>query len=435
MRKWLHLEQDGSISDAPSPCLCSFGILDSIALFVGSTLVDAGVGASTAGIIGTASADALAGAGVGALTDLKNPLKGAEFGAIAGGAGGLAGPLVGELGLGATATGAISGGLGGAVAGLATGRNPLTSALEGGVAGGLSSAMGVGQPSSPSTPTGGPIDSAVSTAAPASVPAAAAGGDVSAVTITPQVTDPGMAAASANPSGNFSLINSDFGGPSAAPSNVPAIAPGVNAAAAPSAGFSPSVVNVTPEGAGGSNPGGYLGNAASGAPAVSDAGMSGWLNNNRWAPSALALGVDALRGNQALPGQKQLQANAAQLSSGGNLLQSYIRSGTLPPGISAGIKEATLAAQAAIRSQYAAAGDSGSSAEAQDLAAVTERAQTQGANIAIQLLQQGVSETNMADQLYLELMHQALAQDQELGQALATFSAGLVPATPTPKTA
>jgi hypothetical protein len=165
---------------------------------------------------------------------------------------------------------------------------------------------------------------------------------------------------------------------------------------------------------------------------VSDSGISGWLDRNRWAPGAALIGLDAIKGNQALPGQKALEASAAQMAGQGAQLESYLRSGTLPPGLDAGLKEATAAAEASIRSTYAAAGDSGSSAEMQDIAAVRERAQAQGAQMAISLLQQGVSETNMADQLYMQLMGEALQQDQALGTSIANFAASLVPGGGTP---
>lgn len=386
MMKFWRVGKDGSFENIENPLACRFGITEAIAGAIGTFLTaDVGVGAATAGILGNMGAGIVEGGVIGAATNPKNPLKGAEFGAISGGVGAGAAPLIGELGLGATATDALSGAVGGAVGGAATGRNILSSAAEGGLAGAVNANL---PRSTGGTGTsGGPAGSAVSTAAPAGV--AAPAGAVDTVTITPE----------------------GAGGPHAGGFETP----GLTSA----------------------NAFGFTGTGTGGAaiPASADiGGIGGWLKDKPWLPSAVGIGLDALKGNQALPGQKNLQADAARLSGQGADLQSYFRSGTLPPGLAAGLKQATEAAKASIRSMYASSGESGSSAEQQDLAAVDERASAQGAQTALNLLQQGVSETGMADQLYLELMGQALQQDQQLGSAIASFSAGLVPAAP-PKAA
>ena len=80
-------------------------------------------------------------------------------------------------------------------------------------------------------------------------------------------------------------------------------------------------------------------------------------------------------------------------------------------------------AEAAIRSQYAARGESGSSAEAADLANVQNTIVSQGASIATNLLQQGVNEAGLASQLYGQIMNYSLQSDAQLSGALATLAA------------
>jgi hypothetical protein len=158
--------------------------------------------------------------------------------------------------------------------------------------------------------------------------------------------------------------------------------------------------------------------------------------------AAGGLGLNLLRGNQPLPGEGQIKSGAAGIGSeaaslvaqGGNL-QNYLNTGTLPPGVQGGINQASDAAKATVRSQYAARGESGSSAEAQDLAHIDQTASTQGADIAMKLLQtgvgevaQGISAQGLSSQLYQYLMEQALSRDEKLGSSIANFASSLVPA-------
>ena len=138
--------------------------------------------------------------------------------------------------------------------------------------------------------------------------------------------------------------------------------------------------------------------------------------------SAAPVALDLLRGNQPYKGQTQLQQSAAQLGQQGTQLQSYLQTGTLPPGAQAAINQATAAAQAAIRSQYASMGMSGSSAEAQDLAAAQQAGVTQATNMASQLLSTGIQSTQMSDQLYQDIMNQSMSEDNDLSSAIGNFA-------------
>lgn len=182
------------------------------------------------------------------------------------------------------------------------------------------------------------------------------------------------------------------------------------------------------------------------------------------ATSVGGLGYDLLNKSSSLPGQANLNqiastlqqgqagvagniANEGSIASGlsneGNLLSSYIQTGQLPAGVQQSIDQASAAAEASIKSRYAAMGASGSSAEAQDLANVRFLAQSQGSTIALQLLQQGTSdtteaasitnamvsqgvqETGLSDQIYTELLNLATQQNAQLGTALAGFATSL----------
>ena len=101
----------------------------------------------------------------------------------------------------------------------------------------------------------------------------------------------------------------------------------------------------------------------------STGGIADLFKKSNLGPAAAlgGIGLDLLRGNTPVPGQSALSAEAAQLASQGQKLQSYLDTGTLPAGVSQSINQATQGAKAAIRSRYAAMGGD-TSAMAQDLA-------------------------------------------------------------------
>jgi hypothetical protein len=143
----------------------------------------------------------------------------------------------------------------------------------------------------------------------------------------------------------------------------------------------------------------------------------------------LASGVGLLssiqQGNKQPANYGTLEAQAAQLGSQGNQLQSYLTSGTLPSGVQAGLDQAHQSAEATIKSQYASRGMSGSSAEAQDLANLSSTVVAQGAQIATGLLQQGVSESEFASSIYEQLMNTSIQQDKDLSASIANFAGAL----------
>ena len=146
----------------------------------------------------------------------------------------------------------------------------------------------------------------------------------------------------------------------------------------------------------------------------------------------------ALKGEQKPANYGTLNQEAAADAAQGAQLQSYLTSGTLPPGIASGLEGAHASAAATIRSQYAARGQSGSSAEAADSANLANTTVSQGATIATNLLNSGISESEFSSQLYQQLMATSIQQDNALSQSIANFSGALggfglknLPTTPT----
>lgn len=157
------------------------------------------------------------------------------------------------------------------------------------------------------------------------------------------------------------------------------------------------------------------------------------------ATSVGGLGMNLLNRHKPIPGERQLSDAAGSLATTagaqanqGRVLEDFVNTGHLPPGLADGLKTATTAAEASIRSGYAARGMSGSSAEAQDIQAAHERAQSAAAALALNLLQQGsamvgqsASTEGLAAKLYGEIMKNALAEDASLGAAIGNFSGAL----------
>lgn len=160
--------------------------------------------------------------------------------------------------------------------------------------------------------------------------------------------------------------------------------------------------------------------------ATTGGGIGGWIKSNPSEALTLGLfGAEALRGNQLPPGFDQLKTQANSQITQGSQLESYLKSGTLPPGLQSGVNTASEAAKASVRAEYAARGMSGSSAEAQDMAAIGQRTEAQAAQIALQLFQQGFNEQQIGDQLMFQLMQVQMQQDQALGSSIGNFAAAL----------
>lgn len=143
------------------------------------------------------------------------------------------------------------------------------------------------------------------------------------------------------------------------------------------------------------------------------------------APSAAILGYVGLAGNAPPKGTNALSSEAQQQLAAGNTLQSYLNTGTLPPGMQSALNSALASAKAAIQSKYASMGMSGSSSEAQDIAAVEASMAGQGAQLALSLYQQGVSQDQIAAGIQESLLNNTINQDAAFTKALGSFASSL----------
>lgn len=136
------------------------------------------------------------------------------------------------------------------------------------------------------------------------------------------------------------------------------------------------------------------------------------------------LGAESLR-SQKLPNQDQLQGSAQNLGTQGQALIDALTTGNLPAGAQQALDQAAADQKAHIRSQYAGMGLSGSTMEQQALAQVDQNAATQKFQQIQQLVQTGLSETQLSNQLYQQLSNAQIQGDAALSSALANFAASL----------
>jgi hypothetical protein len=154
-------------------------------------------------------------------------------------------------------------------------------------------------------------------------------------------------------------------------------------------------------------------------------------------PTTLLTGGAALApllmGN-TIPGLSDLQNQAKTFNAMGTPLAQSLTTGQLPAGAQTSLDAATRAAQAAVRSQYANMGLSGSSQEADQLAGVAAKEATQKVAMLEDLTGIGLKEMGMATPLLTQIMQSRLAQDQQMQQAIAKLAATLAGSTGTEKT-
>lgn len=418
-----------------------------------------GIPASIAGTIGTVATDALGqgvlGAGEAALQG-KNPLTGLEEGAIGGAVGGIATPGLEALGVPTGIAPEISGALGGAAGAAATGQNVGTGALLGGVnagvgtlvggagGGGVAGGGGIAPQGGTSTiqlsgpnavpGTQSPLSGDVM-GAPGVAGVAGAGGNIGPVGVSDTSGSPASGTLTAPPAstiGSGAGANALGGTGTVSPVTVspPSESPGAlvqptEIAAQPS--------TITPISAP-TNPTLSAPIAPFTAGTSATGGLSGLFGNPKADVALAGLGLDLLHGDQQTSEQKALEAQAAQAGGNAQRLESYETSGTLPPGMQSLLDAAAAGSRATVNSEYAARGMSGSSARAQDIAAVGQHEAQQSAQLATQLFQQGVQESQLSAELYQNLLQVQLQQDKDFSTALgglvsavANFNQPVVP--------
>ena len=342
-------------------------------------------------------------------------------------------PAIGIEGVGGAAAAGIGAGLGTAAGDLVTGQKPINALESGLLAGGLTyggaelagtltgntAAPAAGVPEVGSATAAGP--SAVSTTSGLGIGTEAPPVDLTASTggdLTGTGTDLTGSGVTANADGSFTSIPTttpttsevgSFGAPTATQT---AAQLGVDPSAFPDA-----TIPLSSTASGGGT------NAT---PSFLDKLVTGATNQVMKNPLGLAVSGLGLAKDLAAPNKipyaDQLSSEAANLQAQGNLLSSYIQNGTLPPGEQTALNQAAAAAKAKIRSDYASRGQSGSSAETQDLNNVDLQIQTQGFQIAQQLLASGIQETGLSNDIYNQLIQATSSQDKSLGDAITNFA-------------
>jgi hypothetical protein len=398
----------GAIGGAIATGAGAIGIPSGVAGALGGAVTGGLEAGFTGGVLG---------AGEAAVTG-KNVIKGfesgAETGAITGGVlgTGLGSDIAKFTGLSPGIGEALAGAAGGTLAAKAEGGNLGTGALTGGITGLLAGTKldPLAKAGSPGT-SGSGATGAVSQAAPVGVTAASP--DVSqpssVSTNLPGSVGTGAAAGGAagtlsggggtdvlsggtGSSGGGLITSTGMANPSDLTSNIPN-------------------VTLTPGGSGVTN--------------TLDNIIGGATKNPLSAVTDIALLSDVMRGNQKPPFYNTLATQAGQDISQGRQLQGYLTGGTLPPGLQASLDAAAANAQASIKSMYASRGMSGSSAEAQDIANLNQRIVSQGTDMAVQLFNAGLSETQIGDQLYQGLMQDMIQQDQATSSAVGSLATSL----------
>ena len=155
------------------------------------------------------------------------------------------------------------------------------------------------------------------------------------------------------------------------------------------------------------------------------------------------LAYDLLQGNKTDPNQQMLQNEAPQLlaqgtalSKSGQGLQTYLTSGTLPPALQAQVTQSVNAAKATIIANAAHNGQNTDPTQNSQLAADLAAADQNGLVLAgqleqnlftagTQLLQTGVNETGLSNQLYETLVNMDRQNNQEIMTAIAGMASAL----------
>ncbi|MGE0044745.1 MAG: hypothetical protein AB7J28_15365 [Hyphomonadaceae bacterium] len=149
-------------------------------------------------------------------------------------------------------------------------------------------------------------------------------------------------------------------------------------------------------------------------------------------PAAL-IANSVMRGNQTPPeirSMNALAAGAAERAAAANAGAMAAMNGQLPGGVQASIDQALNAAEATIRSRYAALGMSGSTPEMQELAGAQRAAAAQAIELGQSLARTGFQaaggDQTLAANLYSAILAAETQRGTQLGDALAEFAAGLV---------
>lgn len=376
--------------------------------------------------------------GIGGLVSYLGAAEtGADIAAIGTSAGalGAAGPVVG---------GAVTGAATGAGTAAATGGNIGQGALLGGITGGVTGGIGefapnifggvfggtpdAGAVTAPATTGAGDLQTAANIGGSAAPPTAAspvasiAGGGTAPVDLTaaantaaPLTPDTSGLPAGTSAGGGANIPSSNLAGAANTATGTP-----FSAAATTTPGFNYDASTI-----------GKILNSAGITTAGQDPGIiASTLAKN---PQALLSGGGLLFNllqNSQPKGLNQLTSEAGAIAAEGSQLESYVNSGTLPPGAQTALNQAVSSAKAQVRSKFSAMGQSGSTAEQQALQQIDINAVGQQFQIADQLLTAGLNETNLSANLYADLTKINQATNASTGSAISSFAAALAGTSP-----
>ncbi len=141
------------------------------------------------------------------------------------------------------------------------------------------------------------------------------------------------------------------------------------------------------------------------------------------------LGMNMLHGNQIDPYQQKLQDSANQLGAQGQVLESYLRTGKLPPALQAQLDQWEAAKKAQIIAGAAARGQPTdplmNSALAQDLSNLKLQGLAQMAETQVNLLNAGLKETGMSMDAYKTIAQMDQKQQEDLMKAIQNMAMAL----------
>jgi len=141
------------------------------------------------------------------------------------------------------------------------------------------------------------------------------------------------------------------------------------------------------------------------------------------------LGMNLLHGDQVDPNQQKIQDMAAQLGSQGQVLESYLKTGKLPPALQAQLDQWEASKKAQIIAGAAARGQPTdprlNSALAQDLSNLKLQGIAQMAETQVNLLNTGIKETGMSMELYTMLTKLGREDDKALMDSIGKMAMAL----------
>ena len=125
-------------------------------------------------------------------------------------------------------------------------------------------------------------------------------------------------------------------------------------------------------------------------------------------------------------GVSQITAQAQQMATNGAIYSNYLATGTLPAGLQSAVDQASKDAITRIKSSYASRNIApNSTMEAQDIARVQQNAVVAAAQMADNLLTQGVSMAGISAQLYQFLANLDEKQSASTGAAIGNLATSL----------